>query len=48
MGFSALIANNLLKNYFNTTEPEYGEIAFSDSSQRLLPLGVFARFRINK
>lgn len=46
MGFSALIAENLLTKYFPSRLPtlEYGEHYFSDNSQTKLPLSVFARF----
>ena len=46
MGFSALIANNLLKTYFGAENTEFGELAFSDEAKRLLPLGIYARFTV--
>jgi 23S rRNA (cytosine1962-C5)-methyltransferase len=45
MGFSALVANNLIKSYFPyVKEPEFGELCISDSSAKSLPLSVFCRF----
>jgi 23S rRNA (cytosine1962-C5)-methyltransferase len=46
MGFSPVIAANLLKMYFplNKKEIEYGELAVADKSGLKLPLSVFARF----
>jgi 23S rRNA (cytosine1962-C5)-methyltransferase len=45
MGFSALIANNLLQSYFKASGVEFGELAFSDRAKRKLPLGIYARFK---
>lgn len=46
MGFSALIADNLIKDYFSDVRNcEFGELAISEKSGKLLPLSVFARFR---
>lgn len=45
MGFSAVIASNLLKSYFPHAEDvEYGELVVSERSGKKLPLSVFARF----
>ena len=43
MGYSALIAGNLLKSYFGDMNTETGEFFFSDRSGKKLPLGVFGR-----
>lgn len=46
MGFSSLIAENLIKTYFSGyNDPEYGELYLSDRFDKKLPLGVFSRFR---
>ena len=46
MGFSALIAENLIKDYFPTTEStESGELFIWDKSEKKLPLSVFCRFK---
>ena len=45
MGFSALIAENLAKQYFPFAQDiENGELYIPDQAGRKLPLGVFARF----
>jgi len=45
MGFSSVIASNLLKAYFpGCTNLEYGELVVAEKSGRNLPLSVFARF----
>ena len=45
MGFSAVIANNLLMSYFPQADSiEYGELLVSEKSGKNLPLSVFARF----
>ncbi|MCC8146075.1 MAG: class I SAM-dependent methyltransferase [Bacteroidales bacterium] len=45
MGFSSLIAENLIKDYFPAIkEPEYGELYVPDLSGKRLPLGIFSRF----
>ncbi len=45
MGFSALIAENLAKQYFPFAKDiENGELYIPDQAGRKLPLGVFARF----
>ena len=45
MGFSSLIADNLVKSNFKmANEIESGELYFPDRSGKRLPLGVFARF----
>ena len=44
MGFSSLIAGNLMKDYFPfLSESEYGELFLPDNSDRNLPLSVYAR-----
>lgn len=46
MGFSALIAENLIKQYFPFAKSiEPGELYIPDQANRKLPLGVFARFK---
>ncbi len=46
MGFSAVIAKNLIHDYIAPLqEIEFGELGASDRYKRMLPLGVFARFR---
>lgn len=46
MGFSPLIAENLLKtNFPDITEIESGELYVSDRVKRNLPLGIFSRIR---
>jgi 23S rRNA (cytosine1962-C5)-methyltransferase len=45
MGFSALIAENLVKSHFPGVDaPESGELFFADRAGRNLPLGTFLRF----
>jgi 23S rRNA (cytosine1962-C5)-methyltransferase len=45
MGFSAIIAENLLKSCFPAAGSiEYGELAVPDQSGKKLPLSVYARF----
>lgn len=45
MGFSALIAENMVKQYFPFAQDvENGELYIQDQGGRNLPLGVFARF----
>jgi 23S rRNA (cytosine1962-C5)-methyltransferase len=45
MGFSALIAESLMKSHFpNVNDYELGELYFPDRSGKKLPLGVFLRF----
>jgi 23S rRNA (cytosine1962-C5)-methyltransferase len=47
MGFSSLIAENLLKDYFpNAATREYGELFLPDNAGRRLPLSVFGRIKI--
>lgn len=45
MGLSALLARTLVRQTFGecTTE-QFGELGFEDSSEKLLPLGVYYRF----
>jgi 23S rRNA (cytosine1962-C5)-methyltransferase len=46
MGFSSLIAENLIKDYFpNSSRIEYGELFLPDNSGKKLPLSVFARMK---
>lgn len=46
MGFSALIADNLIKTHFpQVKNREFGELYLEDRSQKRLPLGVFLRFK---
>jgi 23S rRNA (cytosine1962-C5)-methyltransferase len=42
MGLSAVVAANLVKQYFSA-EPEFGELYLPDKQDNRLPLGVFAR-----
>lgn len=45
MGFSSVIASNLLKAYFpDCANIEYGELVVAEKAGRNLPLSVFARF----
>ncbi len=45
MGFSALIAENLVKDYFpEVKNPASGELYVPDRAGRRLPLGIFCRF----
>lgn len=47
MGFSSLIAENLIQDYFTKEKriaPEYGELYVQDRAGRRLPLGIFSRF----
>jgi 23S rRNA (cytosine1962-C5)-methyltransferase len=46
MGFSSLIAGNLIKDYFpHNTSIEFGELFLQDQAKRNLPLSVFCRSR---
>ncbi|MDR0865660.1 MAG: class I SAM-dependent methyltransferase [Candidatus Symbiothrix sp.] len=46
MGFSSLIAESLMKDYFpNASQIEFGELFLPDNSKRKLPLSVFCRIR---
>jgi 23S rRNA (cytosine1962-C5)-methyltransferase len=46
MGFSSLIAENLIKDYFpKSAQIEAGELYLQDRAERRLPLSVFARSR---
>ncbi len=46
LGFSPLIAENLIRNYFpQVAQPELGELYLPDRAGKKLPLGVFLRFR---
>jgi len=44
MGFSALVAENIVKYYFPQIIGECGELFIPDRAGRRLPLGVFMRF----
>ncbi|NDV68179.1 class I SAM-dependent methyltransferase [Dysgonomonas sp. 25] len=45
MGFSAVIANNLIKDYFpDVRNGEFGELVIPEKSGKELPLSIFARF----
>lgn len=47
MGFSSIIAENLIKEYFPHVDKdniEYGELVVPDKSGKRLPLSVYARF----
>lgn len=47
MGFSAIIADNMLRIHFpHAKNIETGELYLSDRFQKKLPLGIFSRFRI--
>jgi 23S rRNA (cytosine1962-C5)-methyltransferase len=47
MGFSAIIADNMLRIHFPQAKNiETGELYLSDPFQKKLPLGIFSRFRI--
>lgn len=49
MGFSAVIASNLLESYFPQAQHiEYGELLVPERSGKKLPLSVFARFSTQK
>jgi 23S rRNA (cytosine1962-C5)-methyltransferase len=49
MGFSSLIAENLMNDYFpKAGNSEYGELFLADRAGRRLPLSVFCRMRYNK
>ncbi len=46
MGFSSLIAENLIRDYFSgIRELEYGELYLADTFGKRLPLSVFCRFK---
>ncbi len=44
MGFSSLIADNLVKTVFNVRKTEYGELYLTDKAGRQLPLSTYARY----
>jgi len=45
MGFSSVIAENLIKDYFpDVVNCEYGELVVPDASGKRLPLSIYARF----
>jgi 23S rRNA (cytosine1962-C5)-methyltransferase len=43
MGYSSLIAENLLRTYFPESETSRGEFFFTDEGGRKLPLGIYSR-----
>ncbi len=45
MGFSALVADSLVRGHFDITEADIGELYFTDRSEKKLPLGTFLRFK---
>lgn len=46
MGFSSIIAENIIRSHFpDVRDFECGELCVQERSQRLLPLGIFMRFR---
>ena len=46
MGFSSVIAENLIKDYFqDISSTEFGELVIPEQSGKRLPLSVYARFR---
>lgn len=46
MGFSSVIAENLIKDYFpDAQETQFGELIIREQSGKRLPLSVYARFR---
>ena len=44
LGFSTLITENLIKEYFPESKPDLGEIYLEDGFCKKLPLGTYARF----
>ena len=44
MGFSALVAESIMKSVFDANKPDIGELYLMDKNSRKLPLSVFARF----
>jgi 23S rRNA (cytosine1962-C5)-methyltransferase len=47
MGFSSLIAENLLRDYFpKSAQIEFGELFLRDNAQKNLPLSVFCRIKL--
>jgi 23S rRNA (cytosine1962-C5)-methyltransferase len=49
MGFSSLIAGNLIRDYFpQYSQMEFGELFLPDQAQRKLPLSVYARAGMGK
>ena len=47
IGFSALVADNLINSYFQSfNSKELGELYLSDSFSKRLPLGTFIRFTV--
>lgn len=49
MGFSPVVAENLIKTYFpHITDGEYGELIIPETSGKRMPLSVYARFKTVK
>jgi 23S rRNA (cytosine1962-C5)-methyltransferase len=47
MGFSSLVAENLLRDYFpKSSQIEFGELFLRDNAQKNLPLSVFCRIKL--
>ena len=45
MGFSAVIADNLIKDYFpDVKDRTYGELIVPEKSGKNLPLSIYIRF----
>lgn len=44
MGLSALLARGVIEQIFERSDIEFGELYFQDRFNKILPLGVFARF----
>lgn len=44
MGLSALVIDNLMRNYFSFSDPEFGELYIPSKTLYKLPLGTFFRF----
>jgi 23S rRNA (cytosine1962-C5)-methyltransferase len=45
LGFSPLIAYNIVNQYFIDADIEYGEIFIADKFNKKLPLGIYIRFK---
>ncbi len=44
LGWSPVLAENLIKQNFDFNELEFGELVINDSFDKKLPLGIYARF----
>ncbi|HPD23105.1 MAG TPA: oxidoreductase, partial [Bacteroidales bacterium] len=44
LGWSPILAENLIKQNFDFNELEFGELVINDSFDKKLPLGIYARF----